>query len=112
MSSYAMTSALRRNDGKMRDFRPAIAEAELHGLLQDPARIAILHALRIESATADDLAKRLDMPSGEVIDHVQALWHAELVSTGPEGTYRIAAGFEAPLRAIRLYILRRTERKK
>ncbi len=107
-----MTSVLRHNDHKTQDLRLAIIEAELHGLLQDPARVAILHALRKEAATVDDLAKRLGIPSDEVIDHVQALWHAELVSTGPGGTYRIAAGFEEPLRAVRLYILSRTERKK
>lgn len=112
MSSYAMKSVLRRNDRKTQEFRVAIAEAELHGLLQDPARVAILHALCTESATVEDLTKNLGMPSGKVIDHVQALWHADLVSTGPEGLYRIAAGFEAPLRAFRLYIQRRTERNK
>ncbi len=91
--------------------RLAIAEAELHGLLREPARVAILHALGNEPATTGDLSRRLEISSDDLIDHIQALWHADLLSTRSDGIYRVAADLEGPLRAVRLYILRRTESK-
>lgn len=68
---------------ELRPFHAQIDErlADVLSALADPVRIRILLALQAGGASPQALAQRLGLPFASVIEHLDALWHARVVTT-------------------------------